>query len=286
MERVQQRSIVPARITVISGSGRYADPWHPFAETSQRIAGILRDAGHDVTVSDDVDARLAALARDAAPGAPATRRGETGGNAAVRRREHSVNAAARSSDSADGVACPSETADGVDLLVLNVGAPVIRDDAGEIIGPWEDPDADAASRRGLLAYLATGRPLLAFHVSSTSFGYMPEWESILGGLWARGTTMHPPYSRAEVEVATDAHDIVAGIHDFEVDDERYTFMRVSPDVTQLAWHKHEGRRHPLLWTHEYGASRVVYDALGHDAASYDAPEHRAIVANAAAWLLR
>jgi hypothetical protein len=29
----------------------------------------------------------------------------------------------------------------------------------------------------------------------------------------------------------------------------------------------------------------VYDALGHDGASYDSPEHRAIVANAAAWLL-
>jgi len=266
MKRVQQRSVVPARITVISGSGRYSDPWHPFAETSQRIAGILQDAGHDVTVNDDVDARLAALARDTdGRGDAPTRRGATGPNIPV------------------GTSSP---ADGADLLVLNVGAPVIRDDSGEITGPWEDPDADSASRRGLLTYLASGRPLLAFHVSSTSFGYMPEWESILGGLWARGTTMHPPYSRAQVEVATDEHDIVAGIHDFEVDDERYTFMRVSPEVTQLAWHEHGGRHHPLLWAHEYGASRVVYDALGHDAASYDTQEHRALVANAAAWLLR
>ncbi|WP_460573480.1 ThuA domain-containing protein [Humibacter soli] len=261
---------MPARITVISGSGRYADPWHPFAETSERIAGILEDAGHDVTISGDVDARLAELVQFA----PAAQPEPEPARSTAGDREPRPDA-----DDGDG-------ADGVDLLVVNVGAPVIRDDSGEITGPWEDPEADAASRRGLLAYLASGRPLLAFHVSSTSFGYMPEWESILGGLWVRGTTMHPPYSRAEVEVATDAHDVVAGIHDFEVDDERYTSMRVSPGATQLAWHAHEGLRHPLLWTHEYGASRVVYDALGHDAASYDAPEHRAIVANAAAWLLR
>ena len=222
---VADGSVPIARAVVVSGSGRYADPWHPFAETSAAIAAVLAAAGLDVTVDDQVDTRLA--------------------------------------DVSD-----------VDLLVLNIGAVDEGDDA-----------RDAATRRGLLAYVASGRPLLACHSSATSLQPMPEWEDVLGGIWVRGTTMHPPWSRAHVLVDTDAHPITSGVPDFEIDDERYTHLRVSPAVTPLAWHEHEGARHPLMWTHMAGRARVVYDALGHDAASYAAAEHRTLIAQAAAWLL-
>ncbi|WP_244256053.1 ThuA domain-containing protein [Rathayibacter sp. VKM Ac-2760] len=43
---------------VLSGAGRYADPWHPFAETTECIAGILRESGFAVTVAPDVDDAL------------------------------------------------------------------------------------------------------------------------------------------------------------------------------------------------------------------------------------
>ena len=145
-----------------------------------------------------------------------------------------------------------------------------------------DPARDERSRSGLLAHLAAGRPLLALHVSSTSLGYVPEWESILGGIWVPGTTMHPDQGDARIEVDTDAHPIVAGVADFEVYDERYSWMRVSPEVRGLAWHEHDGARHPLLWTHDYGGARVVYDALGHDERSYrSAPRSDAGVASGA-----
>ena len=226
-----------SRVLLLSGAGRYSDPWHPFAETSARVADTLRDAGLDVTVTDDVDEALARLGGDAP-----------------------------------------------DLLALNIGA------ADGPLAPGVDevpPDAarDAASRHGLLAHLGAGRPLLALHVSSTSLGFVQEWESILGGIWVRGTTMHPDYDRAHIHVETDAHPIVAGIGDFDTDDERYSWMRVDPAVRALAWQEHDGVHHPLLWTHAYGGARVVYDALGHDAASYDSPEARELVARSARWLL-
>lgn len=47
------------RVLVVSGSGPYADPWHPFAETSQRLAAILADLGHQVVVRDAVEESLA-----------------------------------------------------------------------------------------------------------------------------------------------------------------------------------------------------------------------------------
>ncbi|GAA4178858.1 ThuA domain-containing protein [Gryllotalpicola koreensis] len=216
-----------SRAVVVSGSGRYADPWHPFPETSARIASVLHGVGFEVEVDENVDARLAS------PG-------------------------------------------DVELLVLNVGNP----------GDSRDEAADAATRAGLLEYVSAGRPLLVSHVSSTSLPAVPEWESVLGGLWVRGTTYHPPYGNAHVEIVDDGHPITAGLTDFELHDELYTQLRVGAGAHVLAQHRLDGTAHPLVWTHRFGDAPVVYDALGHDAASYDSPEHRELLGRAAMWLVR
>lgn len=46
---------------VISGGGRFGDPWHKFADTSAALATSLRDRGYRVKVSADADASLAEL---------------------------------------------------------------------------------------------------------------------------------------------------------------------------------------------------------------------------------
>ncbi|MEV4686242.1 ThuA domain-containing protein [Microbacterium sp. LWH3-1.2] len=51
----------PPRAVIASGTGRYADPWHPFPATSARIADALRADGWEVTVDGDVDRALAHL---------------------------------------------------------------------------------------------------------------------------------------------------------------------------------------------------------------------------------
>jgi type 1 glutamine amidotransferase len=70
-------------------------------------------------------------------------------------------------------------------------------------------------------------------------------------------------------VHPERHEIVAGLADFDVTDERYTDLRVRPEVVALATHEHDGREHPLVWAWMYGRSKVIYNALGHDAASYE-----------------
>ena len=37
-----------AEVLLLSGAGRFADPWHPFAQTSERLAGLLTELGHRV----------------------------------------------------------------------------------------------------------------------------------------------------------------------------------------------------------------------------------------------
>jgi hypothetical protein len=46
---------------VVSGGGRFSDPWHSFAQTSAALTAVLRDRGLAVEVSDDADVSLAGL---------------------------------------------------------------------------------------------------------------------------------------------------------------------------------------------------------------------------------
>jgi type 1 glutamine amidotransferase len=50
-----------AKAVILSGGGRYADPWHAFGATSMRLAAIAASLGHDVEIADEVEERLADL---------------------------------------------------------------------------------------------------------------------------------------------------------------------------------------------------------------------------------
>ena len=52
---------------LVSGGGRFVDPWHPFADTSAALAAALAERGCDVAVSDDADAGLATLGQGPRP---------------------------------------------------------------------------------------------------------------------------------------------------------------------------------------------------------------------------
>lgn len=49
------------RALIASGTGRYADPWHPFARTSPLIADILSESDFEVTIDGDVDRAMRSL---------------------------------------------------------------------------------------------------------------------------------------------------------------------------------------------------------------------------------
>jgi type 1 glutamine amidotransferase len=49
------------RAIIASGTGRYADPWHPFPRTSALIAEVLADVGFDTEVVDDLDVAMTRL---------------------------------------------------------------------------------------------------------------------------------------------------------------------------------------------------------------------------------
>lgn len=214
------------RVLLLTGGGRYADPWHRFADTSARLADVLRAQDFDVHTTADVEAGLAGLDNR------------------------------------------------VDLLVTNVGDPSPAP---------PEPGAVFAAREGLLRHLAGGGPVLSMHASS--FPDIPEWENLVGGRWIDGTSMHPALGLAHIRVYPDRHPIVEAAEDFDLYDERYSYLRTAPGIVALACHRHDDREHPLLWARQQGPNRVVYDALGHDTRSYQSADHLTIIGRAARWLV-
>ena len=71
---------------------------------------------------------------------------------------------------------------------------------------------------------------------------------------------------------------MAGIADFEVEDERYERKDVDPELRVLA--RSEG--HPSVYVKSYGAGRVCYLAPGHDRRSLAHP-YAQLVRQAIAW---
>lgn len=49
---------------ILTGSGRYSDPWHPYAETSPVLADLVRQAGFDPVIETDLDDALPTLGPD------------------------------------------------------------------------------------------------------------------------------------------------------------------------------------------------------------------------------
>ncbi len=93
--------------------------------------------------------------------------------------------------------------------------------------------------------------------------------------------MHPPRGESAILRTGSVHPIATGLGGFTVDDERYSYLDTAPGIEVLYEHDHDDRRHPLVWVAANGA---VYDGLGHDAASFESPGHRALLRRCVNWL--
>jgi uncharacterized protein len=153
--------------------------------------------------------------------------------------------------------------------------------------------AFSLSRQGrdrITDYVRRGGALFGLHTASICFDDWPEWKEVLGGAWIWGRSFHPPRGPVLARPAGAGHPITDGSTTFEVNDEVYSNLDLMPDVTPLMsatanTGAPDAGAAPVLWARAYGAGRVVYDALGHDRASLEQPDHRRIILRSANWLL-
>ncbi len=173
--------------------------------------------------------------------------------------------------------------DATRLVIVNAGDPDgPLPDGADDPGP-ADERLVARAAAGLEAALARGIGLFVAHSALSTLRELPAYGDAIGARWIDGVSWHPPIGDARVQVVGD-HPIAAGQADFTVFDERYTGMPLTGDIEPIAVHAEAGANHPLVWARRVGASRIVVDALGHDARSYESAEHRRLVRSALAWL--
>lgn len=126
------------RALILSGAGRYADPWHPYPETSARLASLVGEAGYDVEVRDDVDAALATLGDDVR--LLVVNAGDPDGPDASGVEPATGRAAAAAAGVDDG-ALGAAIGRGVGMLAMHSAASSLRDYPAfhrAIGGRWED----------------------------------------------------------------------------------------------------------------------------------------------------
>ena len=128
---------------------------------------------------------------------------------------------------------------------------------------------------------------LGIHTASICFDTWYEYKQLLGGVWRRDQSFHPPQGEVEVRPVAGGHWILEDIPTFTVNDEIYHELDIAPDTRVLM----EGRVlngswQPVGWYREVGDGRVFYDALGHDGESLRHPEHARLIQRGVRWLLK
>ncbi|MEM8874866.1 MAG: ThuA domain-containing protein [Planctomycetota bacterium] len=170
-----------------------------------------------------------------------------------------------------------------DLTKLSLIVPVWT--MGEISNEQLDAVCDAVENHGVgLAGCHGGM--------CDSFRQAERWQFMTGGQWVA----HPGNDGVEykINIGPVAHDITAGMSDFDVKSEQY-YMHVDPAVQVLATttfptpgvdgpHVPNGTfEMPQVWTKMYGNGRVFYNALGHVANVFDVPEALELMRRGFKW---
>lgn len=217
------------RIRIVTGVGRFSDPWHPYAETSPRISDLLTERGHQVETTESTPEAFTDLVA-------------------------------------------------TDLLILNLG------------GGTGDQPRDASWLPifdGLGEWIEAGHPILAIHAAANAFPDWPAWRELLGGLWVRGVSHHPPRTEFTFDVAPAGrdHPAVGGLTTITTLDERYSELDVADGSVPLLQHRFDDKDQIMVWAVEKEHRRAIYDGLGHNLEAYDSPDRCQLLASEVAWLL-
>ncbi len=150
---------------------------------------------------------------------------------------------------------------------------------------------------GMKDYISSGNGFVCIHISGCVPETWSEYLEITGGGWVMGTSFHPPYGKFTVNVTQSDHPGMAGISDFETNDELYmgidyrdgndVFMEATSEEGTYAWGGSETHMSagtfPLGWTRSYGDGKVFVTLLGHNGLSFETPEFQQMVLNGIDW---
>jgi len=146
-----------------------------------------------------------------------------------------------------------------------------------------------AARAAIIAHLNRGGGLLGLHTAAISFDTWPEWRECLGARWSWGVSHHQPLGTVEVSIDRHDHPVTRGVEPFTCEDEAYAQMDVAPGAEVLARARagEDAHAHAAVLVQEGRfPGRTAYVSLGHGASTFEHPDYRRLVSQAAAWCCR
>lgn len=157
-----------------------------------------------------------------------------------------------------------------------------------IVPNWTMGQLTPEQESGITKAVASGVGVGGFHGGmGDAFRGQTEYQFMVGGQWVA----HPDNIKDYVVNITKREDpLVKGIKDFPVHSEQY-FMHIDPSNEVLATTTFEsksapwinGTVMPVVWKRKYGAGRVFYSSIGHQAKDFDIPEVREITKRGLLW---
>lgn len=164
---------------------------------------------------------------------------------------------------------------------------------------WKDTTSlKDPSKKAFTRFLTQGGGLLVIHFANGAFHYSlpgagttdwPEYRKIVRRVWDhQSNSAHDDFGEFKVKVSKVPSPIIAGIKEFETRDELYFNQKGDKPIVPLltATSKVTGKEEPLAWVYSYGKGKIFQTLLGHNASSFQAPEMKKILKNAALWVAR
>jgi type 1 glutamine amidotransferase len=160
-----------------------------------------------------------------------------------------------------------------------------------IVPNWTMDKLTGEQENGLLDAVKSGVGVGGFHGGmGDAFRNHTTYQFMVGGQFVAHPDDHKDYV---VNLVKKDDPIVAGLHDFKFHSEQY-YMHVDPNNEVLATTTFEaksapwvnGTVMPVVWKRRYGAGKVFYSSLGHNAKQFEVPEVREITKRGLIWAAR
>ncbi|MDB5293519.1 MAG: hypothetical protein JWL69_4760 [Phycisphaerales bacterium] len=149
-------------------------------------------------------------------------------------------------------------------------------------------DLDEASKKNLRDFVESGKGVVVLHHALLDYQAWTWWyQEVVGGSYRLASNGKIPASTVkdsqQMFITPLKHPITAGIAPFQITDETYKRMWISPDVQPLLATDNPNSDSTIAWVSPYPKSRVVYIQLGHGRGSFFHPSFRTLVHNAILW---
>ncbi|MGE0885520.1 MAG: ThuA domain-containing protein [Blastocatellales bacterium] len=151
-----------------------------------------------------------------------------------------------------------------------------------------------AQKKALLDWIKSGKFFLGLHSATDTFYKWPEYGQMIGGYFNK----HPWTQDITVTIKTEdkSHPVsrhlpdgwsmkeeIYQIKDFIGRDKTHVLVSLDQSKTDMTRPGVEAKDFPLVWWHDYGKGKVMYNAMGHRPDVWTTDWYQTMVANAIKW---